>query len=140
MQLVLPGMVRAGRGNVVNISSDAAHAPADGPYAETPGVPLHAYGSSKAALEHLTRSVGYEMTSHGVAVNAVLPSMPVATPGSMFASGGELGTTLTMERFVDAVELLCAVPAAVRTGTVSYSEDLLDPDGRRRGWLGDPYL
>jgi 7-alpha-hydroxysteroid dehydrogenase len=140
LQPVLRGMVELGRGNVVNISSDAAHTPTDGPYAQTPGIPLHAYAASKAALEQLTRTVAYEMAGRGIAVNAVLPSLPVATPGAMFASGGDLGPTLEMDRFVDAVELLCSVAPDVRTGSVSYSEDLLDPAGRRRGWLGSAYL
>jgi 7-alpha-hydroxysteroid dehydrogenase len=138
-QLVLRDL--AGRpGNVVNISSDAAHVPGAGPYPDTPGVPLHAYATSKAALEHLTRTVGYEMARHGVAVNAVLPSLPVATPGATFAGGGRLGPTLEMDRFVDAVERLCSVTPDELTGAVVYSEDVLDPAGRRRGWLGDPYL
>lgn len=140
MQLVLGDMVSLGRGNVVNISSDAAQVPGDGPYAQTPGVPMHAYGNSKAALEHLTRTVGYEMAERGIAVNAVLPSLPVTTPGALFASGGDLGPTLEIDRFVDAVELLCSVSPAVRTGSVCHSEDLLDPEGRRRGWIGAPYL
>jgi 7-alpha-hydroxysteroid dehydrogenase len=139
-QLVLPDMIDRGRGNVVNLSSDAAHVPGEGPYPHADGVPLHAYGNSKAALEHLTRTVAYEVAARGVAVNAVLPSLPVATPGSEFAAGGNLGVTLDMERFVDAVQLLCQVAASELTGVVGYSEDLLEPAKGRRGWLGPPYL
>jgi hypothetical protein len=75
-----------------------------------------------------------------VSVNAVVPSSPISTPGAVFASRGQIGDSLPMARFVDAVALLCAVSADERTGTVAHSEDLLDPTGRRRGWLGDPYL
>jgi 7-alpha-hydroxysteroid dehydrogenase len=139
-QLVLRDLVGRGPGNIVNISSDAAHVPGPGPYADAPGVPLHAYATSKAALEQLTRTVGYEVARHGIAVNAVLPSMPVATPGATFAAGGRLGPTLEMGRFVDAVERLCSVTPAELTGAVVYSEDVLDPAGRQRGWLGDAYL
>ena len=140
VQLVAPDMIRRGRGNIVNISSDAAQSPGDGPYPQTPGVPLHGYATSKAALEHLTRTVAYELSRHHVSVNAVVPSSPIATPGAVFASRGQIGDSLPMARFVDAVALLCAVSADERTGTVAHSEDLLDPTGRRRGWLGDPYL
>lgn len=140
VQLVAPDMIRRGRGHIVNISSDAAQSPGDGPYPQTPGLPLHAYATSKAALEHLTRTVGYELARHHVSVNAVLPSLPVATPGVVFAARGQIGNSLPMARFVDAVELLCAVSPDERTGTVVHSEDLLDPTGARRGWLGDPYL
>jgi 7-alpha-hydroxysteroid dehydrogenase len=139
-QLVLRDLVGRGPGNVVNISSDAAHVPGPGPYADAPGVPLHAYATSKAALEHLTRTVGYEVGRHGIAVNAVLPSLPVATPGATFAAGGRLGPTLEMDRFVDAVERLCSVTSTELTGAVVYSEDVLDPAGRARGWLGERYL
>jgi NAD(P)-dependent dehydrogenase (short-subunit alcohol dehydrogenase family) len=97
-QLVLPDMVGLGRGHIVNVSSDAAHEPGEGPYADAPGVPLHAYGTSKAALEQLTRTVAYEMSRHGIAVNAALPSLPVATPGTAFAGGADLGATLAMDR------------------------------------------
>lgn len=140
VQLVAPDMIARGRGNIVNISSDAAQSPGDGPYPQTPGLPLHGYATSKAALEHLTRTVAYELARHNVSVNAVLPSLAIATPGTVFASGGLVGTTLPMDRFVDAVELLCAVPSDERTGSVVHSEDLLDRTRPRRGWLGDPYL
>jgi len=140
-QLVLRDMVELGRGNVVNISSDAAQVPAEGPYLNAEGTPLHAYGNSKAALQHLTRTVAYEMAAHGIAVNAVMPSLPVETPGTVFVAGGsELGETLPMERFVAAVLRLCAVAPSELTGGVLYSEDVLDPDRRRRGWLGERYL
>ena len=139
-QLVVADMTTLRRGNIVNISSDAAHVPGTGPYRNAGGVALHAYGNSKAALEHLTRTSGYELAQHGIAVNAVLPSRPVETPGAVFASGGRLGETLAMDRFVQAVERLCSVTPDELTGAVVYSEDLLDPAGRCRGWLGEPYL
>ena len=139
-QLVVADMTTLRRGNVVNISSDAAHVPGTGPYRNPRGVALHAYGNSKAALEHLTRTSGYELAQYGIAVNAVLPSRPIETPGAVFASGGRLGETLGMDRFVDAVERLCSVTPDEMTGAVVYSEDLLDPAERSRGWLGAPYL
>ena len=139
IQAVVPDMIAAGGGHIVNISSDAAQAPGEGPYPAFRSPPLHAYGTSKAALDHLTRTVGYELAPHAIAVNSVLPSLPVATPGSAFASGGKFGETLGMDRFVDAVEFLCSVDPAVLTGTVLHSEDALTP-GPRRGWLGTPYL
>jgi hypothetical protein len=45
-----------------------------------------------------------------------------------------------MDRFVAAVLRLCCVTPAELTGAVLYSEDVLDPQGRRRGWLGERYL
>lgn len=139
-RLVLRDMVQLGRGNIVNISSDAAEVPPEGPYESTPGIPLHAYGNSKAALQHLTRTTAYELADHGITVNAVPPSRPVETPGAVFAAGSRLGDTLAMDRFVAAVLRLCVVAPSERTGAVLYSEDVLDPLGPRHGWLGDRYL
>ena len=139
-RLVLRDMVQLGRGNIVNISSDAAEVPPEGPYESTPGIPLHAYGNSKAALQHLTRTTAYEMADHGISVNAVLPSRPVDTPGAVFAAGSRLGITLAMDRFVAAVLRLCTVASSKRTGAVLYSEDVFDPLAPRHGWLGDRYL
>jgi 7-alpha-hydroxysteroid dehydrogenase len=81
------------------------------------------------------------MAAHGIAVNALMPSLPVETPGTAFvATGASLGETLPMHRFVAAVLRLCVVTPSELTGGVLYSEDVLDPQGRRRGWLGERYL
>ncbi|QTI70990.1 hypothetical protein J6U32_10955 [Gordonia polyisoprenivorans] len=44
----------------------------------------------------MTRTVGYELARHGVAVNALIPSLTIETPGVVFASGGQVGDTLPM--------------------------------------------
>jgi NAD(P)-dependent dehydrogenase (short-subunit alcohol dehydrogenase family) len=63
---VLPGMLFAGRGSIVNTSSGAAAA------AEHT---RPAYGASKAALESLTRSVATSYGPKGVRCNAVAPGL-----------------------------------------------------------------
>jgi NAD(P)-dependent dehydrogenase (short-subunit alcohol dehydrogenase family) len=63
---VLPGMLAAGRGAIVNTSSGAAAA------AEHT---RPAYGASKAALEALTRSVATAYGPRGVRCNAVAPGL-----------------------------------------------------------------
>src|SRR5262249_43344513 len=89
MQLVLPDMIEGGRGAIVNISSWAGFVPGEGPY-ERPGRPGPlAYGGNKAALHHLTQAVAVEVQAHGVAVNALIPSEPVLTPGNLVAAAGE---------------------------------------------------
>nr|WP_284346934.1 SDR family oxidoreductase [Frankia sp. Cppng1_Ct_nod] len=72
----------------MNVSSDAAHQPGEDPYASTEGPVMAAYGTSKAALEHLTRCVAYELQRYGVSVNALLPSLAIRTPG-LIATAGE---------------------------------------------------
>ena len=67
---VLPGMLRRGRGAVVNISSDHGRAPG-------PGTP--AYCASKAALSAFTESIAHEVRGRGVHVHVLYPGW-VPTP------------------------------------------------------------
>jgi 7-alpha-hydroxysteroid dehydrogenase len=135
MQLVLPGMIAAGRGAVLNITSDASRRPGEGPWPGAGAPAPFAYGGAKAALEHLTQAVALEMQPHGVSVNALMPSLPVATPGLVVTSPGTAGQ-LPMAGFCEAALRLLAAPAAQVTGRVAYSEDVLHPELGRRGWLG----
>lgn len=68
---VLPSMIAAGRGSIVNISSVASirWAPPS----------LLAYTASKAAVNALTQAVALEYAPHGVRANAILPGL-INTP------------------------------------------------------------
>lgn len=135
MQLVVPAMVEAGTGAVVNVSSDAAFRPGPGPYAEPKSAANLAYGGTKAALQHLTMSVACEVAAGGVAVNALLPSRPIATPG-LLAIGSEFGPTAPAEGFAEATVRLCQIDPDVCTGQVLYHEDVLHPERPAQGWVG----
>jgi NAD(P)-dependent dehydrogenase (short-subunit alcohol dehydrogenase family) len=139
MQLVLPDMLAAGRGAVVNVSAEAARVPGDGPYPDARGTTGFAYGGSKAALEHLTRSVAYEVAHQGVAVNALVPSLPIRTPG-VIAGRRKYATDdcESEEDFAAAAVQLALAEASMLTGQVVYSQDVLHPELGRRGWLGGP--
>ena len=63
-QLVLPGMKERGAGTIINVSSDAG-------VEAYPG--WGGYGASKAALEHLARTLAAELDGTGVRVYAVDP-------------------------------------------------------------------
>lgn len=67
MRHVIPHMVDAGGGSVVNISSVAG--------IRWSGVPYASYYASKAALNHLTRTTAAEFASRHVRINAVLPGL-----------------------------------------------------------------
>lgn len=67
---VLPGMIAAGGGCIVNVSSTTAKTP------HRNAAP--AYGASKAAVNYLTMHLAREMAPHGIRVNAVCPG-PVET-------------------------------------------------------------
>jgi 2-hydroxycyclohexanecarboxyl-CoA dehydrogenase len=69
-QAVLPDMVEARWGRIVNISSSSAHS----------GQPLMApYVSSKSAVNGLTKSLALEVGARGITVNAIPPGF-IDTP------------------------------------------------------------
>jgi NAD(P)-dependent dehydrogenase (short-subunit alcohol dehydrogenase family) len=67
LRALVPGMVARGKGSIVVIGSRAVERPWTGASAS-------AYGASKAAVVSLAQAVAAEVLSHGVRVNAILPS------------------------------------------------------------------
>ena len=63
-RLVIPGMVAAGRGSIVNVSAKSAHLARPG---------LAAYSSAKAALDAMSRSIAADHSRAGVRCNTVQP-------------------------------------------------------------------
>lgn len=63
-QLVATHMEREGRGAVLNISSMAG---------ENKNAHMASYGSSKAAVNHLTRNIAFDLGPKGIRVNAIAP-------------------------------------------------------------------
>jgi 7-alpha-hydroxysteroid dehydrogenase len=133
-------MISAGRGSIVNISSAASLMPGDGPYAN-PGTPTtFAYGGNKAALEHLTRAVAFEVAPFGISVNALSPTGAVNTPGLVVNTGRQDGTDVpddwaTPENFAEATLRLALATPDKLTGTLQWSEDLLHPERPPRGFV-----
>src|SRR5258708_4029685 len=131
-QLVVPDMVAAGRGSIVNIGSDAAHTPGPGPWAHRGQPMLYGYGGSKIALEHLSHSLAYELASTGVTVNALLTSRPLDTPGLRHMAPGYSGSPT--DSFVDATIRLASGETGLTPPSV-YHQDLLH-DRPPPPWLG----
>jgi NAD(P)-dependent dehydrogenase (short-subunit alcohol dehydrogenase family) len=69
MKVVLPGMIERGSGVVINVSSGAA---------ERPQPRRSMYGTSKAALDHLTKAVALETAPLGIRVYCIHPG-PIDT-------------------------------------------------------------
>lgn len=113
MQLVCPDMIAAGGGSIVNVTSVASRIPA-----------LPGYGGSKAALEHLTMCAGHDLARHHIAVNALAPSRPIATPGLTYYRS-RLPTTSPDDEFAcAAVELALVDPAVVSGRTIGHLDVL----------------
>lgn len=72
IRTVIPGMIDAGGGSIVNISSVAG-------FAHVRNVPNAAYTAAKFAVRGLTRATAVEYAKKGIRVNCVMPG-PVATP------------------------------------------------------------
>lgn len=77
-QLAAPHMEAAGGGAILNISSMAG---------ENKNQRMASYGSSKAAVNHLTRNIAFDLGPRGIRVNAIAPGairtaalMSVLTP------------------------------------------------------------
>jgi NAD(P)-dependent dehydrogenase (short-subunit alcohol dehydrogenase family) len=133
MQLVLPDMIELGRGGIVNISSLAAFIPGPGPYEHPGGPTVLAYGGNKAAMHHLTQAVAFEIAPYGIAVNALLPSEPVLTPGNRIAYQGD--DFAGVDDFAEATLQVALADPTVTTGQILWSEDVLHPELGTRGWL-----
>jgi 3alpha(or 20beta)-hydroxysteroid dehydrogenase len=85
IQAVVPSMIEAGGGSIVNVSSDAGMKG----YSH-----LSAYVSSKWAVRGLTRSTALELAQHGIRVNAVLPGL-IDTPMARSVLGSKDPSEIT---------------------------------------------
>ncbi|HKU94820.1 MAG TPA: SDR family NAD(P)-dependent oxidoreductase [Vineibacter sp.] len=132
---VLPDMVAAQRGAIVNIGSGAAIGPGRGPYSDQTVRGGVMYGASKAALERFTQGLAQEVASHGgIAISCVSPSRVVATPGTVFhklVDGPDDPRGEPPAMMARAVLLLASEPAARVNGRVTYSQQIL----KEFGWI-----
>jgi NAD(P)-dependent dehydrogenase (short-subunit alcohol dehydrogenase family) len=108
-QLVLPGMKARGEGVIINVSSDAG-------VEAYPG--WGGYGASKAALEHLTRTLAAELEDSGIRVYTVDPGDMNTTMHQLAEPGVDLsglpGPEHSAAAFVRLVENETAVYARIQ--------------------------
>ncbi len=128
-QACVPVMRRGGGGAIVNIASIS------GLRASTLRV---AYGTSKAALAHLTRQQAVELAMHGIRANAIAPgpvetamARQVHTPAirADYRDAVPLARYGTEEEIAEAVGFLCSPAASYITGQVLAADGGFDAAG-----------
>jgi NAD(P)-dependent dehydrogenase (short-subunit alcohol dehydrogenase family) len=130
-QLAIPGMRERGQGWILNVTSVGGDLPYGPPFSEfdtTAGFGI--YGTVKAALNRLTKSLAAELYNDRIAVNAAAPSNPVATPG---AGTLDLAKTDTedIELITQTALTLCTGDPQTLTGRIAHTQPFL----REIGWL-----
>ena len=126
-QLAIPAMRERGRGWVLNVTSVGGDLPDGPPFSDfdrTAGFGI--YGTVKAALNRLTKSLAAELYDDGIAINAAAPSNPVATPGA-----GTLDLTEDIELITQTAFVLCTGDPKTLTGRIAHTQPFL----REIGWL-----
>ena len=129
-QLAIPAMRERGRGWVLNVTSVGGDLPGGPPFSEfdrTAGFGV--YGTCKAALNRLTKSLAAELYDDGIAVNAAAPTNPVATEG---AGALDLAKTDTesIELITETAYLLCTGDPKTLTGRIAHTQEFFREVGR----------
>jgi short-subunit dehydrogenase len=130
-QAVLPSMLEAGEGWIVNLSSATGKLSAGPPYKmEGLGATTGMYGASKAALNRETNALAHELWGRGVRVNTVEPRAAVMSEGAEALAGHVIRDDQkeSMEEMVEAAVYLCDCDAET-TGQVFVSLDLIADRG-----------
>jgi citronellol/citronellal dehydrogenase len=130
-QLAIPAMRERGRGWVLNLTSVGGDLPPGPPFSdfdESAGFGM--YGTVKAALNRLTKSLAAELYGDGIAVNAAAPSNPVATPGAGTLDLAKIDTE-DIELITETAFLLCTGEPTTMTGRIAHTQTFL----REVGWL-----
>lgn len=111
-RLVLPHMIEAGYGRIVNVSS------VTGPVASNPGEA--GYSAAKAAVVGMSRALAIEVGKHNITVNNVLPGwIGTASQTEEEVAGGEntpMGRSADASEVANAIVFLASEEASYITG------------------------
>lgn len=123
MQTVLPSMLRAGRGSIINISSIAG-------MVANYGFPSLAYVASKFAVRGMTKAAAVEYGPHNIRVNSVHPGF-ILTPMMVEATdevGGDALAQIPLGRLADPDEVsqLVLFLASDESSYISGTEHVVD--------------
>jgi 3alpha(or 20beta)-hydroxysteroid dehydrogenase len=123
MRAVLPSMLKAGHGSIVNISSIAG-------LAANYGFPSLAYVASKFAVRGMTKATAIEYGPHNIRVNSVHPGF-IQTPMMVEATneeGGDALSLIPLGRIADPQEVsnLVLFLASDEASYITGAEHLVD--------------
>jgi 3alpha(or 20beta)-hydroxysteroid dehydrogenase len=123
MKAVIPSMLRAGQGSIVNISSIAG-------MAANYGFPSLAYVASKFAVRGMTKATAIEYGKNNIRVNSVHPGF-IQTPMMVEATdeaGGDATALIPLGRIADPGEVtnLVLFLASDEASYITGSEYLVD--------------
>ncbi|KUI17221.1 oxidoreductase [Mycolicibacterium acapulense] len=130
-QMAIPAMRERGRGWVLNVTSVGGDLPEGPPFSDfdrTAGFGV--YGTVKAALNRLTKSLAAELYDDGIAVNAAAPTNPVATEG---AGTLDLAKTDTedISLITETAFRLCTGDPKTLTGRIAHTQSFLGETGQQ---------
>jgi len=132
-QLAIPAMRERGAGWILNLTSVGGDLPEGPPFSEfDTSAGFGIYGTVKAGLNRLTKSLAAELYSDGIAVNAAAPSNPVATPGAGTLDLAKVDTE-DISLITETVFRLCTGDPKTLTGKIAKTQPFL----REVGWLRD---
>jgi citronellol/citronellal dehydrogenase len=126
-QAVIRGMLDAGAGWIVNLTSAGANLHHGPPFYLGPqGSTMEVYGTTKAALNRITSGLAGDLYGTGIRVNAVGPRVAVMSEGFADLLGDLLGPDAieSIEEIVEAVVAFCDCPEDV-TAKVAVSLDAI---------------
>lgn len=108
-QAVVPHMRRAGSGVIVHVAARQGVEPVAG---------VAAYGASKAALVHLTRTLDVELHPHGIRVNAVVPEVIATAKNKAIFPPEMLAGAPKPEAIADVITFLVSEAASPISGAI----------------------
>lgn len=132
---LLPSMVDAGRGAIVNVSTVEAYR----------GIPAHAvYSAFNAAVSAFTKSLAVEVGRHGIRVNAIAPDLmdTLQTPAEMMLRGRDpdlLRAWIPLGRFGQPDDCAAVVHFLVSDAARFVTGHTIPVDGgtlAASGWFG----
>jgi len=130
-QAVIPDLIAAGRGHIVNISSLAARHPEGPPYERAPHGGT-TYGVVKAGIERFSTGLAHELFENNIAVNSLAPAGIVPSPGVLFhklIESEDDPRAEPVELMAKAALILATCDPKELTGRITYSQPLLKKHG-----------